>query len=50
MKRKRYRYEFTTCSSCEHWQDKDDGYGYCPVLKEKTESDESCNDHKDMKD
>jgi hypothetical protein len=48
MKKKRYSFEMTTCSSCKHWKDKENFFGYCPVLKKETEADESCNDHEDM--
>jgi hypothetical protein len=48
MKKKRYSFEMTTCSSCKYWKDKENFFGYCPVLKKETEADESCNDHEDM--
>jgi len=51
-KRKRQGYESPTCSTCEHWdqnKSRSDGMGYCPLLKEHTELDESCNDFEDIK-
>jgi hypothetical protein len=49
-KRKRLSFELSTCGACEHWQSRGEWKSYCPILKEETERDESCNDFKDLED
>lgn len=50
-RRKRLGFETPTCSACEHWQgDINVWEGYCPILNDDTDSDESCNDFEDIKD
>ena len=37
--------DFGACIRCKNWEGSSrDTISYCPILKEKTESDESCND------
>lgn len=48
-KKKRLSFEIETCGTCKYWQAiEGDWFGYCPKLKEDTESDESCNDYEDI--
>jgi len=50
VKRKRGITEDPTCSACEHWKETNNEYiGYCPIIEEHTEGDESCNDFEDIK-
>ncbi|QUH21836.1 hypothetical protein [Alkaliphilus sp. B6464] len=51
MKHKRLKFQPETCGTCEYWDDKSDGWiRYCPILKQETEMDDVCNDHKDIED
>lgn len=50
IKRERRPYESPTCSTCKHWiETKREYIGYCPIIEENTEGDESCNDFEDIK-